>query len=210
MTLETPAFYGLPVLAYLLGSIPWGVVLTRLFSGADVRRHGSGNIGATNVARVAGPGLGAATLAADALKGWLPVFLAVSLPAPGAELAGAACALAAFFGHLFPVYTRFRGGGKGVATAAAGFGTLSPPALLACLGVFLAVFAVGRRVSAASLSAAAALPAAVFLATRSGVLTLASAVAAVFIFIRHAENLRRLRAGAEPKFSLPKKPAPPR
>jgi glycerol-3-phosphate acyltransferase PlsY len=209
MTMDTLTVCSLAISAYLLGSIPCGLVLTRLFSAVDVRRQGSGNIGATNVARLAGLRLGAATLAGDALKGWLPVVLASALAPPGAAgFAAAACALAAFFGHLYPFTTRFRGGGKGVATAAGGFGALAPAALAACLGIFLAVFLISRRVSAASLGATAALPGAVLLATHSAPTTAAALAAAVFIFLRHAENIRRLRAGTEPRFSLPKKPDP--
>ena len=112
------------ILAYLLGSIPFGLVLTRLFSTADIRRQGSGNIGATNVARVAGPGLGIGTLLADILKGLLPVLLVLAIK-PGAdssvELLSAGVALAAVIGHMFPVYSRFKRGGKGVATTAGAF-----------------------------------------------------------------------------------------
>src|SRR5512134_3109956 len=118
--------------AYLLGSIPWGLVLTRLFRADDIRRQGSGNIGAANVARVAGAGLGLATLAAGILKGCIPVLLMskTALAAEEAPMAWAtAAALLAFCGHLFPVYTGFRGGGKGVATAAGGFGVIAPPAV---------------------------------------------------------------------------------
>ena len=143
---------GIAVLAYLLGSIPCGLVLARAFAATDVRRSGSGNIGATNVARVAGPWLGLATLTADALKGWLPVYLARSLAAPaaGAETWATAAALLAFCGHLYPLYTRFRGGGKGVATGLGSFILLSPWAVVGALAVFLVVFFIGRRVSAAS------------------------------------------------------------
>jgi acyl phosphate:glycerol-3-phosphate acyltransferase len=197
---------GIAVLAYLLGSIPCGLVLTRAFAATDIRRHGSGNIGATNVARVAGSWLGLATLTADALKGWLPVYLAQSLPAPaaGAETWATAAALLAFCGHLYPLYTRFRGGGKGVATGLGSFTLLAPWAVLSALVVFLVVFFIGRRVSAASLAAAAVLPAAVFLTGDTGVVCAGAAVVAVFICLRHAENIRRLRAGTEPEFRVPR------
>ena len=123
---------GLPLLAYLLGSIPWGLLLTRRFTSADIRRRGSGNIGATNVARVAGPAWGLATLGGDFGKGWAPVAVALhlGLPEPVFEPYAVAVALLAGLGHLFPVYTRLRGGGKGVATAAGGFFVLSPSAVL--------------------------------------------------------------------------------
>lgn len=199
---------GLLLLAYLLGSIPWGLVLTRLFAIADIRRHGSGNIGATNVARVAGPVLGLATLVGDFLKGWAPVALAsyLDLPPAGAELYTAALALLAVLGHLFPVYTRLRGGGKGVATAAGGFAALAPLAVLIALVVFVLVLALTRRVSAGSLAAAAALPPAVLSTTGSAVFCAGAVMAATLIFIRHAGNIRRLLAGTEPPFRLGAKP----
>ena len=200
--------YGLPLLAYLLGSIPWGLVLTRLFAIADIRRHGSGNIGATNVARVAGPALGLATLVADFLKGWAPVVLAsyLDLPQAGAEVYGAALALLAVLGHLFPIYTRLRGGGKGVATAAGGFAALAPLAVLIALVVFVLALALTRRVSAGSLAAAAALPPAVLSTTGSAVFCAGAVMAATLILIRHAGNIRRLLAGTEPPFRLGAKP----
>jgi glycerol-3-phosphate acyltransferase PlsY len=199
---------GLLLLAYLLGSIPWGLVLARLFAIVDIRRHGSGNIGATNVARVAGPVLGLATLVGDFLKGWAPVALAsyLDLPPAGAELYTAALALLAVLGHLFPVYTRLRGGGKGVATAAGGFAALAPLAVLIALVVFVLVLALTRRVSAGSLAAAAALSPAVLSTTGSAVLCAGAVMAATLIFIRHAGNIRRLLAGTEPPFRLGAKP----
>jgi len=200
---------GLLLLAYLLGSIPWGLVLTRLFAIPDIRHHGSGNIGATNVARLAGPVLGLATLVGDFLKGWAPVALASYLDLPqagGDELYAAALALLAVLGHLFPVYTRLRGGGKGVATAAGGFAALAPLAVLIALVVFVLVLALTRRVSAGSLAAAAALPPAVLSTTGSAVFCAGAVMAATLIFIRHAGNIRRLLAGTEPAFRLGNKP----
>jgi acyl phosphate:glycerol-3-phosphate acyltransferase len=195
---------GLALLAYLLGSIPWGLVLTRVFTAADIRRLGSGNIGATNVARVAGPFWGLATFGGDFAKGWAPVALAffLDLPQGALEPYAVALALLAVLGHLFPIYTRLRGGGKGVATAAGGFFGLSPPAVLIALGVFGLALALTRRVSVGSLAAAAALPLAVFGVTGSAVYGGGAAIAAVLIFMRHAENIRRLRAGTEPRFRL--------
>jgi len=206
LTSELSCKIGIAVLAYLLGSIPCGLVLTRAFAATDVRRCGSGNIGATNVARVAGRWLGLATLAADVLKGLLPVYLARSLPAPAADLEtwATAAALLAFCGHLYPLYTRFRGGGKGVATGLGSFLLLAPGAVMGVLAVFLVVFFIGRRVSAASLAAAAVLPPAVFLTGQAGVVCAGAVIVAVFIFLRHAENIRRLRAGTEPEFRVPR------
>jgi len=206
LTSELSYKIGIAVLAYLLGSIPCGLVLTRAFAATDVRRCGSGNIGATNVARVAGHWLGLATLAADVLKGFLPVYLVRSLPAPAADLEtwATAAALLAFCGHLYPLYTRFRGGGKGVATGLGSFLLLAPGAVMGALALFLVVFFIGRRVSAASLAAAAVLPAAVSLTGQAGVVCVGAVIVAVFIFLRHAENIRRLRAGTEPEFRVPR------
>jgi glycerol-3-phosphate acyltransferase PlsY len=195
---------GLALAAYLLGSIPCGLLLTRLFGGGDIRRRGSGNIGATNVARVAGPMLGLATLAGDLFKGWLPVALASHLGLP--PVAAAALALLAILGHMLPVYTCWRGGGKGVATAAGGFFGLAPAAVLIALGVFGLVMALTRRVSAGSLAAAAALPLAVLAVSGSAAYAIAAVIAAVLIFVRHAENIRRLRAGTEPPFGFGRAP----
>ena len=204
LTPELSYNIGIAVLAYLLGSIPCGLVLTCAFAGTDVRRSGSGNIGATNVARVAGAWLGLATLIADALKGWLPVYLARSFAAPaaGVETWATAAALLAFCGHLYPLYTGLRGGGKGVATGVGSFILLAPWAVVGVLAVFLVVFFIGHRVSAASLAAAVVLPAAVFLTGHAGVVCSGAVIVAVFIFLRHAENIRRLRAGTEPEFRM--------
>jgi glycerol-3-phosphate acyltransferase PlsY len=208
MTSDKLILYGLPLLAYLLGSIPWGRVLTRRFAAADIRRYGSGNIGATNVARVAGPGLGLATLGADFFKGWAPVALAsmVELPSDVFEVYAVSLALLAVLGHIFPIYTRLRGGGKGVATAAGGFFGLASLAVWIALAVFGLVAALTRRVSAGSLAAAVALPIGVFATTGSVVLCVGSVAAAVLIFIRHTDNLRRLWAGTEPPFRLGARP----
>jgi glycerol-3-phosphate acyltransferase PlsY len=194
---------GLPIFAYLLGSIPWGLVLTRAFSSGDIRRQGSGNIGATNVSRVAGSTLGMATFAGDILKGAVPVFIAVGLVASGdlwSDLWLSIVALAAFLGHLYPVYTGFRSGGKGVATAAGCFIVLSPFACLIALGVFILLIGISRYVSAGSLGAAAILPPAVWFWTHSPTLSGTAAVMAVFIFLRHSQNIKRLISGTEPRF----------
>ena len=191
------------VLAYLLGSIPFGLVLTRLFSTADVRSQGSGNIGATNVARVAGLGLGISTLVADLLKGLLPVLLVYAV-INGAnstdESLLAGVALAATVGHMFPVYSRFKGGGKGVATTAGAFFGLSAWAILIVFIVFGLIAGLTRRVSAASLSAALALPPALWLSTGSAVFLLSGILAAALIAFRHRDNIGRLIAGTEPEF----------
>jgi len=197
------SFVGLPAFAYLLGSVPWGVVLTRIFASVDIRQHGSGNIGATNVSRVAGSTLGLLTFIGDVLKGAVPVFLAFTLAGEiqsTADLLLAIVALAAFFGHLYPLFMKLKGGGKGVATCAGCFVVLSPLACLSALLAFIVVLFLSQRVSAGSLAAAAVLPCAAWFSTASGYVTASAVIMAIFIFIRHAENIKRLVAGTEPRF----------
>ncbi len=194
-------FIVLPLFAYLLGSIPWGLVLTRLFTSVDIRQLGSGNIGATNVRRVAGTTLGALTLAGDVLKGAFPVWLAVTITAPNelwGEIYISLVALAAFSGHLYPVYMKFKDGGKGVATAGGCFVVISPMACAVAIVVFILFICLFNRASAASLAAAAALPVAVWYVIGSGVLTGCAVVTAIFIYFRHIDNIKRLLSGAEP------------
>jgi glycerol-3-phosphate acyltransferase PlsY len=183
--------------AYLLGSIPTGYILG-YFSGVDVRKAGSGNVGATNVARVAGKKLGLLTLIGDAAKGVVPVCLARAVGF-GDDVAVLA-ALAAFLGHLYPVFLKFQGG-KGVATALGALAALAPAAAVVLLAVFLIVFAAGRIVSLASMLAAAAAPAAVWLLGYPPSMAALAATMALYIIWRHRENIRRLMSGAEPKFS---------
>ena len=203
-------FGALLLLAYLLGSIPWGLILTRVFARDDIRLKGSGNIGATNVIRETGVIPGLLTLAGDFFKGAVPVYLALLAFGPvggGNDGYLLSIVLASFLGHLFPIYLKFRDGGKGVATAAGCFAVVSPAAVLAATAVFIAVLLMARRVSLGSLSAAAILPAAVWLAGDSAIMTAAAAIVAVFIFIRHRSNLKRLLTGKEPEFRLRKGPS---
>ncbi len=159
------------------------------------------------MARVAGPGPGLATLAADMLKGAVPVWLALGLaPAPdGSGAFPVVMALLAFFGHLFPIYTGFRRGGKGVATAAGGFALIAPVAVLSAGAAFAVVAGLSRRVSAGSLAAALVLPFAVHATTGAWAASGGAALASAFIFIRHSGNIRRLIAGTEPVFRLKRK-----
>jgi glycerol-3-phosphate acyltransferase PlsY len=189
------------ILAYLLGSIPFGLVLTRLFADVDIRQSGSGNIGATNVRRLAGTPLGVLTLVGDIGKGAVPVLLAQSLASPdflSQEICLSLVALAAFCGHLFPVYLKMKNGGKGVATAAGCLAVISPLAVAASLAVFLLVAFGSNRMSAGSLAAAAALPPAIWWATHSCAFAACALVMAAGIFVRHSANIRRLRDGTEP------------
>ena len=191
----------LPLGAYLLGAVPWGIVWTRLFSAVDITRSGSRNIGATNVSRVAGIHLGVLTLTTDVAKGALSVGLALKLAgfdSWGAQLYVCGVALAAFGGHLLPVYMGFKRGGKGVATAAGCFALLSPAACGLALLVFAVVLGGTRRVSAGSLAAALALTPAAWGFSRSWPLAGCALIMAAAIVVRHRDNIQRLRRGNEP------------
>jgi glycerol-3-phosphate acyltransferase PlsY len=192
----------LTVIAYALGSIPFGLVLTRMFTSIDIRETGSGNIGATNVRRMAGNLLGALTLIGDVLKGVLPVYLSIALFRGEAgsipEIMTAFVAGGAFAGHLYPIYLKFKTGGKGVATALGCFLVISPLAVFLALILFGAVVKVTRRVSAGSLAATAFLSPAVGLITGSAIFSVCALLIAVMIFIRHRDNIKRLLSGTEP------------
>ncbi len=214
MTGETTAWL-LVAASYLLGSIPFGLVLGRLFAGVDVRSAGSGNIGATNVARTAGKGLGVATLVLDAAKGGIPVGVtALALGLHHDAGWPAAAGLAAFLGHVFPPWLRFRGG-KGVATAFGAFVVISPWLALVAAAVFAAVFALTKVVSASSMVAAAvlALGAAVFHG-REDAVTSVAVVVLVVIVLRHHANIRRMLRGEEGRLATARRsgsrsPRPP-
>jgi acyl phosphate:glycerol-3-phosphate acyltransferase len=198
----------IPVASYLLGSIPFGVLFTRLFGGGDVRKVGSGNIGATNVARAAGPVAAILTLLCDFAKGAVPVWLAGRISNENATWMMIA-ALAALLGHCFPIWLGFRGG-KGVATAAGAFLVLCPPALLGSVMLFLIVLFFWRYVSLASISAAAAMPLLIYLLWAPHhapplVVTFGALTAGVIIIYKHDANIQRLVQDEEPKFSLSRK-----
>lgn len=202
----------IPFAAYFLGSIPFGLILTRVFRGGDVREVGSGNIGATNVVRAAGLPAGLFTLLLDAAKGAGAVLLAEKLSNDSATWMMIA-AIAALVGHCFPLWLKFSGG-KGVATAAGAFLVLSPPACLAAVIVFLLVVIFWRYVSLGSISAAAAMPLLIYFlwAPRhapSLAVTMGTFAAALLIVYKHRGNLRRLMAGGEPKFSFSKNKGAP-
>jgi glycerol-3-phosphate acyltransferase PlsY len=184
--------------AYLIGAIPSGVILTRLAGVGDVRQAGSGNIGATNVYRVAGRRLGIITLVCDALKGVLPLaaLLALGGYSP-AQLA--LIAAAAFLGHCYPVYLGFKGG-KGVATALGIFLVLSPLSVLGAFLVFAGMLWKWRYVSLASITAAAVVPLFILLTERSLPLFLATLFISAMVILRHRTNIERLRNGTESRF----------
>jgi glycerol-3-phosphate acyltransferase PlsY len=189
---------------YLLGSIPFGYLLVRVFLGSDVRTTGSGNIGATNVARTS-PALGFVTLLLDALKGFAAVVL-VSTMYPGDRELKFIAALAAVCGHIFPVWLKFRGG-KGVATGLGSFLLLTPKAIVVALGIFIVVAVALRYVAFASIIAAASLPVLALLLGEGHNSTELALVAAASLLIisKHHQNIRRMLSGTEPKFQLRRK-----
>jgi glycerol-3-phosphate acyltransferase PlsY len=195
--------------AYLLGSIPTGYLLVRIFRHEDIRTVGSGNIGATNVLRSGGKGLGAATFLLDMLKGcsavWLGALLgALLMPTAPVRTAEAIAALVAVLGHMFPVWLRFRGG-KGVATGFGVFLVAAPPAALAAIGVFFLVLFLSRYVSLASILGAASFPFFAWLlaqGSRPAIFIAAQFIVAFLIIAKHHANIRRLLAGTESQFSL--------
>jgi acyl phosphate:glycerol-3-phosphate acyltransferase len=194
------------IVAYLLGSIPFGYLLVKFFRGEDIRRTGSGNIGATNVARSGAKGLGAATLALDTLKGLLAVWIA-SRVAPAGVPALPYMSLAALFaviGHMFPIWLRFKGG-KGVATALGVFILLFPKALLVSLFLFIVVVAATRYVSLGSILGALSFPIAAHFISHPEWQVLAPTWGiAALIVAKHHQNILRLLSGTESRFGAPK------
>ena len=186
--------------SYLLGSIPFGYLLVRIFRGQDVRQSGSGNIGATNVAR-SSPGLGLLTLLLDALKGLAAVALARAIY-PDTRMVAGIAALSAILGHVFPVWLKFHGG-KGVATGFGSFLILAPKSVLVAVAIFLALVATFRYVSLASIIAVASLPLIAWaLDDRQATpgMLLCMAAASIFIVAKHHDNIRRLLARTENRF----------
>lgn len=203
----SPSGFALLVLAYLVGGIPFGYLAGRLVKGVDLRRVGSGNLGATNAIRQLGWGWGLAVFGLDVLKGWVAVALAQRLGGQGPSWLPLAAGLAAILGHSFTPYLGFRGG-KGVATSAGVFLRLAPAATGLTLLVFAVVVLASRTVSLSSLTAATAMP--LFIAWRQPgdrPLLGFAIVIALFIWIRHRANLRRLLRGEEPRFGRPRKGA---
>jgi glycerol-3-phosphate acyltransferase PlsY len=195
------------VVAYLLGSIPFGYLLVKWRTGADVRSAGSGNIGATNVLRTTGRAAGVLTLLLDIGKGYVAVWMA-SLLTGNAEVWTSAAALAVMAGHAYPLFLRFHGG-KAVASFVGAFLRLTPLALLAALVVFLGVAIWTRHISLGSIAAATTFPLAVWLILQaSWPVLVASVLAAAFVIYRHSSNIERLREGNEHVFSFRSKPHP--
>ena len=197
----------LPVAGYLLGSIPFGYLIVRVAGGGDVRAAGSGNIGATNVNRVAGKGAGLATLLLDVAKGYLAVWLAARVS--GGDVGWMAVSgMAAVVGHLFPVWLGFRGG-KGVATAVGVFVPLCWMAVGAAALVWLVVVSISRYVSLASVVAAALLPLCMYFLYVPGTshappvsVSVSTALVAILIIVKHRANMQRLIAGTESRLKF--------
>ncbi len=190
------------IASYLVGSVPFGLLIAKGVKGIDLRQHGSGNIGATNVFRVVGKKWGILALLLDAAKGYAGVWVAARFFAGGEVYEELVFGLAAIMGHSFPVWLRFKGG-KGVATSLGVFLAIVPVPTLIAFGLWAAVFAVVRIISVASLSAAVMFPVLIFVLCRNqpgfgGVLSVAVLLAA-FIVYTHRANVRRLLRGEEKK-----------
>jgi glycerol-3-phosphate acyltransferase PlsY len=203
MPVSMPILWLLVFLGYVLGSIPFGYLLVRARSGRDVRAIGSGNIGATNVARAAGLSTGVATLVLDLAKGLFAVWLAGQGSGGNIRIMMYA-GLAAILGHVFPVWLKFSGG-KGVATALGVFLMISWAAVAAAVAIFAIVVLFWRYVSLGSISAAAALPLLVYLLYAPGhapptAVTAGTLLSSVLIIVKHRKNIERLLSGTEPRF----------
>jgi glycerol-3-phosphate acyltransferase PlsY len=183
---------------YLLGSIPFGYVIPRLVRRDDVRRHGSGNVGASNVWRVYGRSLGIPVALLDVAKGFAPALVGLLV---GGDWVGVLAGAAAMIGHARPVFLGFSKGGKMVATAGGVAFALTPLAAAGCLVVWLATFAASRYASAASIVAAAALPVLSYAFGASWPVVGFTALAALGVIALHRHNVRRLLAGTEPRFT---------
>lgn len=198
---------GLGLASYLIGAVPFGLLVARL-KGVDITKVGSGNIGATNVFRSVSKPLGVLTFALDALKGWGPVwFFPGLMQGPGATAANPAlavcCAALAIAGHTWPVYLKFKGG-KGVATSAGALIGIAPWAVLAGLLVWIALLAMSRYVSVASIGAAVAVVVVAWVCRQSIIVPVALTLLAGLIIWRHRANIQRLRAGTEHRFGKSK------
>jgi glycerol-3-phosphate acyltransferase PlsY len=189
--------YLIPVIGYLLGSIPFGFLIVRVTAGADIRRQGSGNIGATNVFRKS-RWAGVGTLLLDGGKGYLAVLIARWMGGDPAWQAIAA--LAAILGHVFTVWLRFKGG-KGVATGCGAYLAICPAAVVTTLVVFVLTVAVTRYISLASILATGAFPLWAYVYGEPASVLLWGALGASVIILKHHQNIRRLFAGTESKFA---------
>ena len=201
-----------PLVFYLVGSIPTGYLMARS-RGIDIRRHGSGNIGATNVGRVMGRNWGLVAFACDFLKGFLPLFLLRHVEFPGhvfwsGSLLLVLCGLAAILGHNFTPWLGFKGG-KGVATSAGVVGALMPWSFLVVVSMWIILVALTRTVSIASIAAAITLPlATAFFYPARWIYLGLSLLTGILVVWGHHSNIRRLLAGTEPRLGAPQKSTP--
>jgi acyl phosphate:glycerol-3-phosphate acyltransferase len=187
------------VIAYLIGGIPFGLIVVKLMTGGDVRESGSGNIGATNVLRTAGTRAGVLTLILDAAKGWLAVWLAGMLSG-GSDLWMSMAALAVLLGHSFSIFLGFKGG-KAVASFAGAFAYLTPLPMLAVALLFVGLVAWTRYLALGSVIAAGLFPVAVWMILHPAWPVLLSSIgAAILVIDRHRDNIARIRAGEERVF----------
>lgn len=191
------------VVGYLVGSVPTAFLFGKILKNVDIRKEGSGNIGASNAFRVLGAKIGSMVMAVDIFKGFLPVYLARTNAPAGtlSEPALLAVGFAAVAGHMFPVFLGFKGG-KGVATTAGFFLALAPRATALCIFAWVALVAVTKMASVGSLAAAAALPFAVrFIDGATPLLTIVSAAMAALVVAMHMKNIKNLIAGKELKIN---------
>ncbi|MBN2191117.1 MAG: glycerol-3-phosphate 1-O-acyltransferase PlsY [Candidatus Aureabacteria bacterium] len=190
------------VVSYIIGSFPTAFIICRLVSGKDIRTLGSGNVGATNVARLFGFKYGCITFLLDCLKGFLPVFLLIKFQSIDSNLVFISAA-AVLLGHMWPVFLGFKGG-KGVASGVGIIIALNPAAACVSLVVFAVVFVLFRYISLSSITAAVLMPFIMWYFASPLKIAAFVSLAAVLVVYMHKNNIRRLIAGTEPKFSFPK------
>jgi len=205
------AYWWIPLAAYFIGSVPFGFLIARRAGHGDIRSAGSGNVGAANVARIAGTGAGVLTLLLDAAKGALAVWLA-SLATRGSVTWMVVAALGAIIGHIFPVWLGGRGG-RGVSTAAGAFLLICWPAVTAAMVVWLIVLVASRFTSLASILAAASLPFLTYILYAPGhapshVVSIGTALSSLLVIVKHRPNIERLIGGTENKFSFRRRTTP--
>jgi glycerol-3-phosphate acyltransferase PlsY len=187
------------ILSYLLGAIPFGLIIGKAWRGIDIRDHGSGNIGATNVFRTLGPGPGSVVFAADVLKGLAPVIAATQI-SPGTAWLAVAAGMAAILGHTLSLFLGFKGG-KGVATSlGVGIG-LAPVIAAIAFGLWVLIFAVTRYVSVASMLACISVPIMMWATDRPIEYRIFGVLVAVYVIVKHRSNIVRLMQGKENRFS---------
>ncbi|MFA5859174.1 MAG: glycerol-3-phosphate 1-O-acyltransferase PlsY [Elusimicrobiota bacterium] len=186
------------VIGYLSGAIPFGVIISKYFFKVDIRKHGSGNIGAANVYRIIGPKAGISVFICDAIKGAVPVLLA-SLISKGNSAVMLSSGVMAIVGHMYSPFIGFRGG-KGVATGAGVFLALVPIPTLIALAVFIVTVAVSKYISLGSIVAAVSLPVIVAIVNYSWMITFFSVIAGILVVYKHESNIKRIVTGKENKF----------